>query len=203
MSSHTAFIGSRRLAAGSLTHIVEVAKAAFGETPPAGFLVFDDITGHTAELDLRGDMEEALARLPTAVSRPQEAATTPPKAGRGRPSLGVVAREVTLLPRHWDWLGNQPGGASVALRKLVEAASRRNRARDAARQAQEACHRFLTAMAGNLPGYEDVCRALFGNDFAGARARCAAWPEDIAAHTRMMLEAVQRMTAEAEEGTDS
>ena len=102
--------------------------------------------------------------------------------GRGRPKLGVVAREVTLLPRHWDWLNSQSGGASVALRKLVEAARLAGDDKDRTRHAQEAAYRFMTALAGNLPGYEEATRALYAADPARfdainravARSTCAS-----------------------------
>ena len=88
----------------------------------------------------------------------------PCRADAAGPKLGVVAREVTLLPRHWQWLGSQPGGASVAIRKLVEAARRANQEVDQRRQTQEAAYHFMSAMAGNLPNFEEASRALFAND---------------------------------------
>jgi len=94
----------------------------------------------------------------------------------------VVAREVTLLPRHWEWLAAQPGGASVALRKLVEAARRDHRDRDIQRQVQECAHRFMSAMAGDLPGYEEAIRALFADDQARFAGLVAPWPADVRDH---------------------
>jgi hypothetical protein len=102
--------------------------------------------------------------------------------GRGRPRLGVVAREVTLLPRHWDWLAAQPGGASAALRRLIDSARHADAGRTAARQAQERAYRAMLALAGDLPGYEDACRALFGGDPDGFAARIADWPADVRAY---------------------
>jgi hypothetical protein len=93
--------------------------------------------------------------------------------------LGVVAREVTLLPRHWDWLAVQPGGASVALRKLVDEARRSSGDRDRTRAAQEATYRFISAIAGNLPGFEEACRALFAHDRRRFGDLIAGWPEDV------------------------
>src|SRR3546814_490284 len=97
--------------------------------------------------------------------------------GRGRPKLGVTAREVTLLPRHWDWLAAQPGGASVALRKLVEQAMRDDR--QTRRAAQEAAYRVMTALAGDLPGYEEAIRALFAGDRQRFEQQIAGWPADL------------------------
>src|SRR5262249_43481672 len=131
--------------------------------------IFDDVTGEPIDVDFRGTSEDVLKRLPPRASQADPAAS-PDHRGRegprgpGRPRLGVVAREVTLLPRHWDWLNSQPGGPSVALRKLVERARRENEGRDRVGRAQEATYRFRSAMAGNLPGFEEAARALFARD---------------------------------------
>ena len=113
---------------------------------------------------------------------PAEDLTAPEPRGRGRPRLGVVAREVTLLPRHWEWLGAQPGGASVALRKLVEAARRSSGDLDRSRAARDAAYHFMSAMAGNLPGFEEASRALFADDRRQFVALIAGWPGDIRDH---------------------
>jgi hypothetical protein len=138
-------------------------------------LVFDDSTGEQVEIDLR-------ARA--VVAKPQADAPR----GRGRPRLGVVAREVTLLPRHWAWLGEQPGGASVALRKLVEAARRENAGRDRVRRARDAAYRFMSAMAGNLAGFEESIRALFAGDRVRFEEMVAGWPGDVREHASAMAE---------------
>ena len=113
---------------------------------------------------------------------PAEDEEAPEPRGRGRPKLGVVAREITLLPRHWDWLNSQPGGASVALRKLVEEARRGSGDRDRIRSAQEAAYHFMSAIAGNLPGFEEASRALFAYDRRRFGDLIAAWPEDVRDH---------------------
>lgn len=147
----TAFSGQRRVASGPLADVLPQIKAAAEAGEP--LLVFDDATARLVELDLRGDMASALSRLPAGEAR-----------GPGRPKLGVVSREVTLLPRHWDWLAAQPGGASVALRKLVEAAARSPV--EERRRAQEVAYRYMMAMAGDLPGLDEANRALFAGDRA-------------------------------------
>ena len=164
--SCTAFAGDRLIASGAPREVLAAVKAATeaGET----VLIFDDADARPVEFDLRGDLEAALARLP--VEEAEE------KRGRGRPRLGVTAREVTLLPRHWEWLAGQSGGASVALRKLVEGALREADGPDRARRAKEASYRFMTAMAGDRPGYEDAVRALFAGDPAALDAATASWP---------------------------
>ena len=167
--SCTAFAGHRRIASGTPREIVGAVKAAVeaGES----VLVFDDADAQAVEFDLRGDLEAVLARLAPPV---EEA-----KRGPGRPKLGVTAREVTLLPRHWDWLAGQPGGASVALRKLVEASLREAEGPDRVRKGREAAYRFMTAVAGDLPGYEEATRMLFAGDAVGFEAAVAGWPEGV------------------------
>lgn len=177
-STWTLFAGHRRLASGAPAEVARAAaqaEAAGGDDGPV--LAFDDRSGRVVDLDLRGSPAEIAARYapPPQQQRP-----------RGRPKLGVVAREVTLLPRHWDWLAAQPGGASVALRKLVEAASRDGDGRGERKARQEAAYRFMSAMAGDLPGYEDAIRALFADDPAGFDAQASGWPKDVADHARQL-----------------
>jgi len=177
----TAFEGQRRFAAGPLA---EVALAIKGNTRSlAGpIAIFSDATGRSIDLDLRGSNDEMLARLPCASNaETAEPATNEPR-GRGRPKLGVVAREVTLLPRHWEWLNAQPGGASVALRKLVEEARRTNGDRDRQRAARDAAYHFMSAMAGNLKNFEEASRALFADDRRKFVSQIAPWPTDIRDH---------------------
>lgn len=107
--------------------------------------------------------------------------------GPGRPRLGVVAREVTLLPRHWDWLGQQTGGASVALRKLVEVASRASAMQDRVRQSSAAGYKFMATIAGHEPGFEEASRALFAADTVAFDAQIARWPTDVQTHLKKIL----------------
>ena len=182
---HTAFAGRRMLAAGALADVALAVKRAIDAGSEAAILVFDDQTGKQVDLDLRGD-EAAIAQRHGARAEllasdiPAEtAADEAQPRGRGRPKLGVVAREVTLLPRHWDWLGAQPGGASVALRKLVEQARRDNEAQDRRRERQEAAYRFMSSMGGNLPGFEEATRALYAGNRERFAQQIAAWPADV------------------------
>ncbi|MCW0211572.1 MAG: DUF2239 family protein [Achromobacter sp.] len=183
---HTAFAGHRMLAAGALADVALAVKRAMAAGDDAAILVFDDLSGKQVDLDLSGDDASIAERhRPRAEAAPPEPATGADAAdeaqprGRGRPRLGVVAREVTLLPRHWDWLGAQPGGASVALRKLVEQARRDNEARDRRRDRQEAAYRFMSSMAGNLPGFEEATRALYAEDRERFARHVADWPQDV------------------------
>jgi hypothetical protein len=141
-------------------------------------LIFEDQTGRQEDFDLRGPLAEVLARL----------AKPAPPPGPGRPKLGVVSREVSLLPRHWAWLQEQQGGASAALRRLVDLARKREPGKERARRSKEATYSFMTAIAGNLPDYEEATRALYVGDGAGFAQRIAAWPADVRAHALKMAE---------------
>ena len=168
---YTAFVGTSLLASGTPHEVALAIKQRSARGAPKLTLVFDDATGRQVDLDLRGSEDEILERY--------EVRSAPALAPRGRPRLGVVAREVTLLPRHWEWLDTQPGGASVALRRLVDQARHATPLAEQLRGAREATYRFLTAVAGNLPGYEEVLRALFAGDRARFDALIRGWPSDV------------------------
>ena len=184
-----AFEGSRCIGHGPLREVARNAKDVYDARPLSRILVFNAQTSEPIEIDWRGSVEQVLSRLPaladahapTIEPRQSEPATP---AGPGRPRLGVVAREVTLLPRHWEWLSTQPGGASVALRKLVEQARRAASSTDRIRQAQDATYRFMSVMAGCLDGFEEAARALFAADRERFETLIAAWPADLGAHLR-------------------
>ena len=184
-SIHTpclAFLGCRCVARGTLREVAEKVKSELADRDLVSVLILDDRSSEVIEVDFRGTVTEVLGRLPAA----EEQAETPVPGGSvkgpGRPKLGVVAREVTLLPRHWDWLGQQPGGASVALRRLVEDARRANADADRLRHAQESAYRFMTTMAGNEPGYEEATRALFAGRRDRFREMVVHWPHDLREH---------------------
>ncbi len=183
-TSCTAFLSNRIIASGDVLEVVRRVKAAVDRDEFAQPIVFDDHTSQVIEFDLRGSLEQVLdrARKRVAASEPEMDTDVSAPRGPGRPKLGVVAREITLLPRHWDWLAGQPGGASVALRKLVEQAIKANRDTDAIRRAQDATYRFVTTMAGNEPGYEEAIRALFGGQAELFRKCMDRWPADIRKH---------------------
>ena len=185
-----AFEGARRIASGSLNEVALAVKAVADAQPQARILVFNAQTSEPIEIDYRGSVSEVLGRLAGGgETTPSCAATVPVPAGPGRPRLGVVAREVTLLPRHWAWLNCQPGGASVALRKLVEQARRASASADQVRQSQNATYQFMTAMAGDLDGFEDAARALFAGNQPQFEALLAGWPGDIRAHLAQLASA--------------
>ena len=193
----TAFEGSRLIASGDLAGVVKKAKGVVDHEGHAVVLIFDDLTAEVVEADFRGTMKEVLKRLvkPSNNSGSDEPSSNQDQnlsRGPGRPKMGVVSREVTLLPRHWDWLNSQPGGASVALRKLVEEARRVNASRDKVRHSQEVAYRFMTTMAGDLPGYEEATRALFAGDRGRFNDLVAAWPADVRDYALKLSEAALR-----------
>jgi uncharacterized protein len=185
-----AFEGDRCIATGGLREVARAAKQALDRRKDASVLVFDGMTGGPIDLDYRGSVDDVLSRLPD-ISAPltTEDVAAPAPRGPGRPKLGVVAREVTLLPRHWEWLAQQSGGASVALRRLVEEARRANKDKDRVRHAQEVAYRFIAAMAENKPHYEEVARALFAGDAERFEGWTASWPADVRDHARRLAAA--------------
>lgn len=162
----SAFLGTRRLASGPLTTVL---PAAWPYRAEAGLLFFAHDTGSQADFDLSGTLDEALAR----------ALPPPVKTGPGRPRLGVISTEVTLLPRHWDWLNAQPARASGTLRRLVEDAMAREK--DDPKKRREALGKVLWALAGNEPGFEDACRALYAGDEERLKSLSAGWSGDLPA----------------------
>lgn len=200
----TAFRGHQVLAAGPLRDVARIVWRAMKDTPPSNdaVLVFDDATGRVIDLEMRGDESDMLAHLDArSLARaelradaekrdagvwPQQHEGSPVEQaprGRGRPRLGVMAREITLLPRHWEWLATQPGGASVALRRLVDAARRTHADDDRAMGSRDAAYRFMHAIAGDLAGFEEAIRALYRHDEVRFRALIDSWPAAIRAYS--------------------
>lgn len=180
----TAFCGVKKIARGSILEVALSAKKFLSEDPQAQILVFDD-ESKIVELDLRGSLADVKERMALAsTSRVEEFVEEVSSRGRGRPKLGVVSREVTLLPRHWDWLNEQPGGASVVLRKLVEKA--RLSDQSSPRHAREICYKFMSAMGGNLPAFEEASRALFAGNKEKFFLCVGEWPHDLVQHLTMI-----------------
>ena len=191
LKSCTAFKGDQLVASGNLLKVAGKVKVIIDQDEQASILIFDDETSELVEIDFRGTIKDVLERLKTAISgggSPNVSSDTDQRSrrGPGRPKLGVVSREITLLPRHWDWLNSQPGGASVALRKLVEEARKVNRGKDKVRHSQEAAYRFMSAIAGNFPGFEEATRALFAGDSERFNSLVASWSIDIRDHARKL-----------------
>ena len=183
-----AFNEDRCIASGDIVDVAARVKQIL--SPQSQILLFDLETSRPVEIDFRGSVADVTTRLKNALS------PEPAPRGPGRPKLGVVAREVTLLPRHWEWLAAQPGGASVTLRKLIEDARRKTAAKDEARERQESVHRFLSAIAGDKPHYEDALRALYAHDGARFHALIADWPTDVRRHVERLASDLFDDTAE-------
>jgi uncharacterized protein len=175
--TYTAFDSNELIASGPLEEMLPLVKERFDRQAGVPLLIFEDQTGQQVDFDLRGKIKHVLARALPA-----------PRSGPGRPKLGVVSREVSLLPRHWDWLEQQPNGASAALRRLVDQARKQDPERQRARLAMDAAIRFMSAMAGNLPGFEEASRALYGADGARFAHLIRAWPRDIRDHVQRLAE---------------
>lgn len=177
--THTAFLGTSNLYTGPLAELLPRLKALHdgGHLTGQSIVIFEDATGKTLDFDLTGPLDAVLERaLPTA------------RSGPGRPKLGVTSREVSLLPRHWEWLERGRGGASATLRRLIDEARRADPEGERRQQATEAAGRFMTVMAGDLPGYEEASRALYAGDTARLRTLTAAWPEAVQTHLLYLLD---------------
>ena len=187
--AYVAFEGDRRIGSGSLRDVARAAREALDRRQDASILVFESRSSAPVDIDLRDSVDDVLARIPPAATPPanEDTAIAAPR-GPGRPKLGVVAREITLLPRHWDWLAQQKGGASVAIRRLVDEARRVNEDADRIRLGQEAAYRFMSAMAGNRPHYEEAIRALFAADPRRFEKLIAEWPADVRDHAAKLAE---------------
>jgi len=181
-----AFSGTKRVASGRIDLVAAKSKQLMERDPSATVLVFDTNTAHQIEIDFRGSVSEVRNRpkqqvlpQPNKASQNEVSPTPQTSRGPGRPKLGVIAREVTLLPRHWAWLKSQPGGASVTLRKLVEKARKTSADQDDLRESQDATYRFTSVMAGDLPGFEEATRALFSGSREEFETQTHPWPKDV------------------------
>ena len=186
-ATYTAFAGERRIASGPLGRLIPQVKAHLDRRRDDPVLIFEDRTGRQIDFDFRGTSDEELRRAVAAPTRPRP----------GRPWLGVVCREVSLLPRHWDWLEQQPNGISAALRRLVDEARKRDPEKERARLAREAAGRFMTAMAGNRPGFEEASRALYAGDEARLVELIRGWPKDIRDYVGRLLRQAPEVEGES------
>lgn len=197
--TYTSFAEDRLIFSGSLKTMLLETKKAMDSGEAGQILIFDDRTGAQIDFDFRGTPADVLQRLG---SHPLFAAKSPEKprrTGPGRPRLGVVSREVSLLPRHWEWLEQQPNGISAALRWLVEEARKNDPDKGRARMAMDAAGRFMSSMAGNLPGFEEASRALFAWDRRRLRGLVSRWPEDVRKHLLRLVSRAARLK-QAEDG---
>jgi hypothetical protein len=191
--TYTVFAGLRRIGAGDVIDAARGAKAYFDGGGREALLIFNDQTGAQVELDLQGSLEDVLERV---TSDPEHA---PPRPKVGRPKLGVASREVSLLPRHWEWLEQQRGGVSGALRKLVEEASRARRGKDLADRARDATAKLMWGLAGDLAHFEEASRALYAKDHARFLSLIASWPNDVRAYVTVLANEADRLQRLADE----
>jgi uncharacterized protein len=188
-AAYIAFEEDRRIGSGDLREVARAARLSLGRHPNASILIFNGQTSAVVEVDFRGSVDDVLARIPhSEPPATDEATSVAAPRGPGRPKLGVVAREITLLPRHWDWLAQQKGGASVVIRRLVDEARRNGDDDNRVRLAQEAAYRFMSVMAGNRPHYEEAIRALFANDAPRLATLIAEWPADVRDHVARLAQ---------------
>jgi len=185
LPTFSAFAGCDLVASGPLEPMLRATKRRLEAGAMDRLLIFEDATGKQVDFNLQGTADEVVAR---ATANTQTAGAR----GPGRPKLGVVSREISLLPRHWEWLEGQPNGASAALRRLIDEARKVDPERGQARRALDAASRFLTAIAGDLPGYEEALRALYARDRVKFEAESTAWPADIRSHVERLANAAVR-----------
>ncbi|MFD7523670.1 DUF2239 family protein [Paenibacillus chitinolyticus] len=183
----TAFLGVRVVVSGSLQHVVSTVKDTLDDRDLTQLLIFDDTTGKQIDVDFRGKTDDVLKRLgEPSGDLPGTEANHQSTRRVGRPKLGVVSGEVTLLPRHWEWLKGQPGGASVTLRKLIDEARRAGEKQSNLRESQEATYNFMTAIAGNFHQYEEALRALYAGDLDRFYHFIDDWAPDIRNHIKRL-----------------
>jgi uncharacterized protein len=193
----TAFAGDRRIATGSIQETVLRTKECLDSGETKQILIFEDRSGRQIDFDFRGTPDEVIARLSSHPHFAPSSESDKPRTGPGRPKLGVVCREVSLLPRHWDWLQCQSGGASAALRRLVDDARKNQGGNDRTRDVREAVGKFMWAMAGNLPNFEEASRALYAGDQEHLELMMCGWPEDIRDHVARLFSESTRLNADA------
>ena len=187
-SSYTAFEGLKIRFQGSLGEVVIQVKKRLGKSEHSPVLIISDLTGKVMDFNFHGTLKDVQKRLEVFVSQAEEG----PKdaGGPGRPKLGVISREVSLLPRHWEWLASQSGGASAALRKLVEDAKRQALDSGSIKEAQARTYKFMSVIAGDLQGYEEALRALYRRDGKKFQTQIEAWPSDVQKYIKSLAQAV-------------
>lgn len=188
MTHCTAFSGPNQVSTGSIAQVAAACHSWIQDHPGDMLLVFEDHTGRVLDLDLRGDVEQVLDQLDDhpLVSPPEPHAPAAPR-GRGRPRLGVVSREVSLLPRHWAWLERQPRSLSATLRSLIEEHIRRGAEQEDRRRAEHAAYGVMSVLAGDLPGFEEATRALFAHDTPRVLEQIEGWPPDVQSYLVRLL----------------
>lgn len=195
--TYTAFEGTSRFFHGSFQDVVLKIKERLGRAENSPMLIFSDETGKTMDFNFQGSTREVLKRLETYVSRQQ----SQPSSGPGRPRLGVISREISLLPRHWEWLANQPGGTSATIRNLVEEARKRSSSRPGIRQLQERAYRVMSGLAGDMQNYQEALRALYRADRKKFLLHIEEWPADVRSYVIELAQPVFKNERQARRKT--
>jgi uncharacterized protein len=197
INTYSSFAGDRLISSDDLNTMILQTKDYIERHGPNQILIFEDQTGIQIDFDFRGTHDEVLSRLATHPHFISTGCTLKTQTGPGRPKLGVVCREVSLLPRHWEWLERQPSGISGTLRKLVDDARKREPGKERVRLAREAAYKFMTAMAGNLPGFEEASRALFAGNRENLETNISTWPIDIREHVKRLVDYSESLEKES------
>ena len=181
------FVGTVLNTHGPLQAVVRAAKRATDMDAQERLVIYQDSTGRVIDIDYRGTVEDVLERLKEHPLVGEDLPPTP-QQGPGRPKLGVVSREVTLLPRQWEWLSKQRGGASATLRRLVDDARKHRSGKELARDIEVALDRFLWDMASNFEGFEEATRALYKGNDEDFERHTQTWPNDVRKYTLNLYE---------------
>ncbi len=179
--TYTAFESGKVISSGTLADVVINLKKKLGKSNHTSVLIFNDTTGRTMDFNFSGSEKEVLKRLEIYTQTPD---SKEQPIGPGRPKLGVFSREVSLLPRHWEWLASQSGGASAVLRRLVEEAKKTSSQTITTKHAQERTYHFMSVVAGDFKGYEEVLRSLYKKDKSNFFSEMSEWPKDIVSYIR-------------------
>lgn len=180
-----AFSGDIKISSGPILKVAEATKKHLIKKPNSDIQIFDHDTGQFLEVDFRGSLSQVVERMKKSFIIETEKIRGP-----GRPKLGVVSKEITLLPKHWDWLNLQANGASGSIRKLIDEAMKRNVAKDELKRSQNSVYKFMTIMAGNYPLYEEALRAFYANDNAKFKYIITNWPKDVRDHLLKMTDQI-------------
>lgn len=172
---YTAFEGVNLLFQGELSEVILKVKTHLGSSENSSVLIFSDETGKSMDFNFHGSKQDVLKRLETFTTSDG----VNPSNGPGRPRLGVVSREVSLLPNHWEWLATQDGGASATLRRLVEEARKKFSQSLSIKQIQERVYRVMSVLMGDYLGYEEALRALYKRDLKTFQVKTQNWPKDV------------------------
>jgi len=184
-----AFSAQKLIAEGAFGEVLQLVKNHIKQNDTGNILFFNGSDGRQIDIDLQSGAGESGNGSKAAAAESGSNQAIPTKKPRGRPKLGVVGREVTLLPRHWQWLDKQRGGASARLRRLIDQERKATAGDDMIRESQDSANRFMYAMAGDIAGFEEAVRALYARDKAGFDQETAAWPVDIRDRARGFAEA--------------